>query len=219
MRSVHSPSFRRLSVVIGIAAILAGVALLFESSASRGAVPDAARASSAPADIVPDPAHCRVLPCDDLNGMIYAPDGVSPIAATICTITVRAANNNPINNALVMIEILPECPVRFCTTYNNQGTTNASGICLITLRGGGCCVAPDAGRVWANGVVIRGYENVKSPDQDADGCVNLIDLLAFRAPSHVPDCFDFNNDGIRDLKDLLIIAAGYVPPHCCTLRP
>jgi len=171
---------------------------------------------------VPDPSKCTVVPADALNGVVTCPDNPGPIAATVYTITVKNSANNPIPNAAVAIEFPVPTNIRNCTSAQNTGTTNTSGICIITLRGGGCQVtsgAVYACLVKANGVVIRSYYNAKSPDYDGvgpNGTVNLQDLLAFRNPT--PGCHDYNNDTFMNLQDTLIFAPAYSPLHSCTLQ-
>jgi len=171
---------------------------------------------------VPDPTKCSVAPGDALNGLVTAPDSPAPISATLYTITVRNAANNPIPNASVVIEFPAPTNIRNCTTANNTATTNAQGVANITLRGGGCKISAGAGLVKANGVVIRTYNNVKSPDWDgaaASGAMTLADLLAFRAVPVFPFCHDYNNDNTMNLSDTLIFSSAYVPAHICTLAP
>lgn len=168
---------------------------------------------------VPDPTKCVVAPADALNGLVLAPDTPAPIAASIYTLTIRNSANNPINNANCTIEFPPPTNTRFCTTAVNSGTTNASGVCIITLRGGGCTNGTGVGLVKANGVVIRSLNHVKSPDWDgaaASGSMTLADLLAFK--STTIGCHDYDNTGTMTLADLLIFSGAYVPPHSCTLQ-
>jgi len=172
---------------------------------------------------VPDPSKCSVTPADALNGVVTCPDSPAPITATIYTITVKNSAGNPIPNASVAIEFPVPTNIKFCTTYVNTGTTNSSGVCNITLRGGGCQRTSGtvyAALVKANGVVIRSYYNAKSPDYDGvgpNGLVNLQDLLAFRSPT--VGCHDYNNDNSMNLSDTLIFAPAYGPLHSCTLVP
>jgi len=171
---------------------------------------------------VPDPSKCSVTPADALLGVVLCPDSPAPINATIYTITVKNSAGNPIQNASVAIEFPVPTNIKNCTTANNNGTTNTSGIANITLRGGGCqrtSGAVYAVLVKANGVVIRSYYNAKSPDYDGvgpNGLVNLQDLLAFRG---AVGCHDYNNDNAMNLSDTLIFAPAYSPAHSCTLAP
>jgi len=174
---------------------------------------------------VPDPSKCTVVPADNLLGVVLCPDSPAPIAATVYTITVKNSAANPIANASVAIEFPVPTNIKNCTTANNTGTTNASGVAVITLRGGGCQKTSGsvyAALVKANGVVIRSYYNAKSPDFDGvgpNGIVNLQDLLVFRQPEPPETCHDFDNNGVKNLSDTLIFAPAYSPQHTCTLAP
>ena len=95
-------------------------------------------------------------------------------------------------------------------------TAHFSGA-VITLRGGGCIRNTDLACVFrANGVVIRDYENLKSPDWDgvAGNCVvNLADLVRFAPNTDL--CFDYNNSGGVDLSDVVTFVSGFTPAHHC----
>lgn len=164
---------------------------------------------------VPDATKCTVVPGDALNGLVIAPDSPSPITATIYTITVRNIQNDPIQNAAVVFEF--GAGIRACTTATHSGTTNAQGVVVITLRGGGCLVGGGAGVIKANGITIRSYNNVKSPDWDgiaANGIVNISDLVNFQT---LAACHDYDNNGLVNIGDLIQFSAAFSPQHSCTL--
>ncbi len=166
---------------------------------------------------VPDPTKCSVTPADALNGLVLAPDSPAPIPASVYTVTVRNADNNPIPNAAV--EFLFGTGIRICTTAQHTGTTNTLGQVVITLRGGGCATGAGAATVKANGITIRPYVNAKSPDYDGavgNGIVNLADFVNYGAGNA---CHDYNNDGLVNLSDLVLFASAYSPQHSCTLQP
>lgn len=161
---------------------------------------------------VPDPANCSVSPGDALNGLVIAPNSPAPIPATVYTVTVRNANNDPIPNASVVFEFGVDIVI--CTTAQHSGTADGNGVAVITLSGGGC----GDGVVKANGIQIRSYSNVKSPDFDGaagNGLVNLSDLVFFQSDD---TCHDYDNDNDVDLADLVIFAGAYSPSHSCTLQ-
>lgn len=174
---------------------------------------------------VPDPSKCSVSPADNLNGVVLCPDSPGAIAATIYTITVKNSSGAAIPNASVAVEFPAPTNIRVCTTAVHTGTTNGSGISVITLKGGGCQRTTVGGTVYAavvkaNGVAIRSYYNSKSPDYDCvgpNGIVNLQDLLCYRNP--VVGCHDYDNNGSMNLSDTLIFAPAYSPLHSCTLAP
>lgn len=166
---------------------------------------------------VPDPTKCIVQPADDLHGLVLAPDSPAPIPASIYTVTVRNTDNNPIPNAAV--EFLLGTGNRICTTAVHTGSTNGSGIVTITLRGGGCSTGSAVGQVKANGIPIRQYSAVKSPDWDGAAANGAVDLSDFVSYGTSPACHDYNNDTFVDLSDLVLFASAYAPRHSCTLQP
>jgi len=170
--------------------------------------------ASVAAATVPDPPKCTVSPCDALNGVVLAPDLPAPIPASIVTLTIRNSSNNPIPNAAVNVSF--GSGLCFCQSMVYNTTTNAQGVATMTLRGGGCLNGVSGAAVFrANGVIVRSYNNAKSPDW-APGCdlvVNLGDLIRFAPRTDL--CFDFDNGGAVDLGDLIIFTSGYTPAHSC----
>jgi hypothetical protein len=170
---------------------------------------------------VPDAGKCSVLPADNLNGLVLAPNLPAPIPASINQITVRNSSNNPISNASVVITL--GAGNVLCGTTVLTGTTNASGQVTITLGGGGCeHNTPLSGIVKANGVTIRSYSNVKSPDFDGAGgnrTVQLGDLISFSNQflgTDPSECHDYDNDGNTGLGDLIIFSPTFTNPNSCT---
>jgi len=148
---------------------------------------------------VPDQTKCNVDPADALHGVIICEAAPAPLAETINLVTVRNGSNQVIANASVVFQF--GAAVLICPTAVHTGTTNASGQCTITLSGGGCLMGAGACVVKANGVTIRDFTNVKSPDWDsvqADGSVAAGDYAQF-APRFnqgiVDACFDYDNSG------------------------
>jgi len=146
--------------------------------------------------------------------VVLAPDVPSPIPSSIGTLTIRNSNNQPINNAAVNITF--GSGLCYCATMNFNATTNAQGVATLTLRGGGCIDnVANAAVIRANGVIIRAYNNAKSPDW-APGCdlrINLSDLLR-QSPLNDP-CHDYDNNGVQNLSDILLFTTGYTPAHSC----
>ena len=165
---------------------------------------------------VPYPPNCVVAPCDAFQGAVLCPDTPSPIPASVVTLTIRNQANNPIANAAVNVTF-GTGPLCVCPTMVFNTTTNGSGIATLTLRGGGCIQNTDLACVFrANGVVVRDFLNLKSPDWDgaAGNCiVNLADLVRFAPGTDL--CFDFNNNGLVQLDDVVIFVSGYTPAHHC----
>lgn len=165
---------------------------------------------------VPYPPNCVVLPCDNYHGVESCPDVPSPVGPSVVTLTIRNQANNPIANAAVNFA-LAAGPLCICNSMVFNTTTNSQGIAIMTMRYGGCIRnTANAAVFTANGVVVRTFSNTKSPDWDgvAGNCiVNLADLIAFSP--HTDLCFDFNNDGLINLADIIDFSAGVSPSHSC----
>lgn len=169
---------------------------------------------------VPDPSFCSVIPADNLNGLVLAPNLPSAIPASINVVTVRNNTNAPINAASVVITL--GAANVLCGSTVLTGTTNSSGQTTITLGGGGCAhnVAL-SGIVKANGVTIRSYSNVKSPDYDGAGgnrSVQLADLIKFSNEFLDVDanqCHDYDNDTNTGLSDLIVFSPTFTNPNSC----
>ena len=169
---------------------------------------------------IPDPANCSVTPADALDGLVVAPLSPSALAATINTINVRNEANNPIAGANVTVEF--SGTINLCSATVTSGTTDANGDVVITLGGGGCAhMVALSGVIKANGLSIRNYDNVKSPDYDGasgDLTVNLSDLVVFSAEflgSNPAECHDYDNNGATNLGDLVVFSPAFVNPNTC----
>lgn len=169
---------------------------------------------------VPDPNNCSVIPSDGINGIIICPAAPTPLTETINTVTVRNLQNQTIANATVIF--LFGTTINVCPSAVHTATTNASGVCTITVSGGGCATSAGAGTVKANGVTIREYVNVKSPDWDTfsgDRTVGAGDYAQF-APrfnqgSTTDPCFDYDNNGSVGASDYSIFARAFNrASHC-----
>jgi hypothetical protein len=178
--------------------------------------------SSAAFAITPDPLFCEVQPADNLNGLFLAPSSPAPVAASVNTITVRNGSNNVIPDAAVVVTLTAANAV--CGSTVLTGTTDAAGQVTLTLGGGGCVDnVPLSGVVKANGITIRAYENVKSPDYDGasgDLSVGLGDLVTFAAEflaaAGTGACHDYNNDGTTGLPELVLFGPTFTTPNNCT---
>jgi hypothetical protein len=154
------------------------------------------------------------------NGIFIAP---GPTPGTTLTITVRNCDGLPMAGVTASVTFHPA--IRVCTNATHYGVTNTVGVCTIQMRGGGCVMnTPDAGVVWADGVKLRSYPNVKSPDNAAhnssqsDLSVLVTDLGYFAdefkavAP---PGCHDYDNDGDCDVVDLTYFGDAFkLGVHC-----
>lgn len=168
---------------------------------------------------VPDPNQCTVIPADGLGGMLLGPASPDPVPASVNEITVRYSGSGPVAGAAVVVLLSSSNPA--CAGAILNGITDSEGKVSITLAGYGCADhTPMSGVIKANGVTIRAYINVKSPDFDGsagNGIVNLSDLIAFARAfngSGEP-CHDYDNNGLCNLSDLSIFASAFVQGNHC----
>lgn len=179
---------------------------------------------------IPDPAFCNVNPCDALNGVILCPDTPNPIPTTLVDVVVRNFAGNPIPGAFVEMTFHHPA-ILLCQGAVLSGITNAAGQVQLRTAGGGCAAGvPNAAQIRANGVLIRSYSNVKSPDWDgvqADLVVDAADQAFFSNcfVGYCP-CADYNNSGAMELADLALFqtpfsnnnqcaGTGGTPGACC----
>jgi len=182
---------------------------------------------------VPDPQYCTVTP---LLGPRPSPSEppypatavafLSPavVGGTTLTITVKNHSNAVIPNAAVSVSF--DAAIRTCPGVSHTATTDGSGVCHITLRGGGClsevlgaCV------IVANGQEIKNLNFVRSPDNNShtapagDGDVGLIDLgffgPEFKGTYSPAKCHDYDNDGLCNLIDLGYFGPSYKSGVTC----
>jgi len=166
---------------------------------------------------LPDPAMCAVLPPDDLGGFVLAPSSPEAIPASVVTVTIRNNAGSPIGLASVVIQFNdPGAPT--CHSTVLHGVTDASGEVTFNVGGGGCVIDTEwAGAVKANGITIRIFEDLKSPDGDADLTVSLADLVSFTSEflDGTGGCHDYNNDGTTALSDLTIFGPAFTSGVNC----
>jgi len=179
---------------------------------------------------VPCPEYCTITP---LLGDPLVPNSQlgflapGPINGTTLTITVRNCSNLPINAANV--EVIFNSSVKTCVTSVHQATTVASGICSITLTGGGCLTnILGACIIKANGFEIRNLHNVRSPDNGnhtvsmPSGSVTTTDLGYFGDEFKgvaAAGCHDYDNNGLVNTTDLGYFGDAYKLAAVCTLNP
>jgi hypothetical protein len=160
---------------------------------------------------VPDPATSSVEPWDTWGQALVIPG--STISNDDVTVTVHNSQDQPIVGATVEID-LSGCtglcidPVDAGLT----GTTDGSGVATLNPVVGGCedCTIT----VRANGVTIRQYTHVSSPDWDggvADGNVGVGDLAFFGAAFNQTQdaCGDYDGDGAVGVTDLPVFGAAF----------
>lgn len=165
---------------------------------------------------VPDPANCLTT-IDAVQRVLLIPGSPLEAAGTF-TVTVRNAAGNPINNAVVSVEVggLADSKTVLCSNAVTQLNTNASGIVTFNVTGGGCLKQAGAVVIRANGVEIRSFPAVMSPDYtgtDNAGIANrwsksitAADFSAFGQSFGLGGarCHDYDNNGVMGAADFSV---------------
>ena len=165
------------------------------------------------------------IPCcstslDATERLLLVPDmnGADPHPMASFTVTVRNEDCVPIANATVQVTIggLVDGRTRLCGVSVTTGTTNSLGEVRMNIAGGGCYRGQSAVSIRANGVEIRNFGAVLSPDYagwDNDGIagrsdlrVTVLDFASFAQAFHVggPSCHDYNNNQNMDASDFSV---------------
>jgi hypothetical protein len=178
-------------------------------------------ASGANASQDPDPSRCQTS-LDNLGRprLLLIPDRPTLESMGAFTVTVNNSVGYPINGAIVLIEVggIEDMKVVLCAGAEIQGTANALGQVTFNIAGGGCYKAPDAFRILANGIPIRNFTSVESPDYaglDNAGVpgrwsrsITAADFAAFGQTwqgGHGPaSCHDYNGDDAMNAADFSI---------------
>jgi hypothetical protein len=187
--------------------------------------------SSLAAATVPDAGFCTVSP-------IYQPAGntdpaleallVCPAnyAGSYYTITVHNSSDNAVPNAIVQFIFDSEIMVCGTPIPIHEVTADLDGVAHLYLRGGGCLTnKTDAIRVLANGVQIRMFKGVRSPD-NADHILSFPSLsmtasdltmfgLEFKGVV-AAGCHDYTMDSSCSAGDLAIFGAAFKGGFTCT---
>ena len=112
---------------------------------------------------------------------------------------------------------------------SHTAQTNSLGVCTINLRGGGCINAATLGAcvVIANGIEIKNFNKVKSPDNanhtasTPSGNVSVADLPFFADEFKGVEpaaCHDYTNDGTVSTADLPTFGDAFKASLSCTLQ-
>jgi hypothetical protein len=179
---------------------------------------------------VPDPTNCT-CDLDDVGTgrLLIIPGGGNPWApngAATFNVNVRNAADAPINNAVVEILVGGQAGnyVGICANQQLVKNTNVSGDVQFNIAGGGCYKGfPDACVIRANGVIIRTYTTVESPDYtnfDNVGVpgrwsltVDPTDLASFitayAGGTGPASCHDYDMNATTGPTDLAVFVASY----------
>jgi hypothetical protein len=174
---------------------------------------------------LPDPAcvHCSL---DPLERLLLVPDETgNPHAEFSLTVIDMWDCTTPIGNALVEVLVAGQADgkVRLCGEAGTTGWTDANGFALLNVAGGGCYKGQDAVQIRVNGVTVRSYEAVMSPDyagwdnagvpDHCDLAMTPIDLASFttayRGGQGQASCHDYNNNGTTGPEDLSVFVSAY----------
>jgi hypothetical protein len=173
---------------------------------------------------VPDPANCQTSIDGPARGLLI-PDGLGDVAAASFTVTVRNAANGAINNAVVQILVggLTTNHTIICAGQTLTANTNVSGVVSFNVGGGGCYKGANAFVIQANGVEIRNFSEVMSPDYAATDdsgiparwsrTVSAVDFgqfaQAYQGGTGPSSCHDYNNDNTVNPPDFSVFSASY----------
>jgi hypothetical protein len=133
---------------------------------------------------VPDPDECVVQPCDAMTcpRIVAVPD-TDGSAFGDMTITVNGGPGLPLVGKTVEVWLNPACTNLFvCDELVLTDVTDANGQVFLNMNFGGCCDEVASVVIIADGVPIRQYDYVSSPDNNGligDGDVGLGDFITF----------------------------------------
>ncbi len=163
------------------------------------------------------------LPCvsttlDASQRLLLIPDndGSDPSIFGAFTVTIKNNQCIPIEHAAVEILIGGGEKTRLCGDAVNVQYTDAAGVAVFNIPGGGCFKGRDAMVIRANGVIVRSFESVVSPDYagwDNAGIPNrwslsvtVADFAAFAQAfrNGGSSCHDYDNNGTTGAADVSV---------------
>ena len=179
---------------------------------------------------VPDPSNCTCT-LDATGRLLMIPGG--PVASVWqkntnadFSLIVRNAANAPINNCVVEVLVGGQAGLftGLCS-YQSMGlirNTDAGGNVSFNVQGGGCYKhQPDACTIRGNGVIIRTYDMVMSPDYtgtDDNGLASRWSLtvtpsdlasfvVAYQGGIGPASCHDYDGNNAMNAGDFSIFGA------------
>jgi len=174
--------------------------------------------TGASADL-PEPVYSTVLPQDDMQfpRVVGVPSGEEESPHATMYITVRDFYGNPVPNAFVELIFNTLCrdPLCTCNEPFANGYADENGYIELNIKAGGCCEAQDAVTIIANGINLRYYDWVVSPDhngEEGDCAVDLADFATFANAmmSGMAGCADMTGDGAVNLADFVGFRDGWM---------
>lgn len=182
--------------------------------------------TSANADDLPDPSCC-IVTLDETERLLLVPDwGGNPHSR----FSVQAINmyncETPVVNAVVEVVIYSNVDQRtsICDGYLGLvGITDDEGWAHFDVPGGGCAKGETVVVIRINGIDIRQYDAIVSPDYTGwdnigepnrwSHTIDPADLAAFVAAyqggAGPASCHDYDNNGIVDPPDLTVFVSAY----------
>jgi len=175
--------------------------------------------SIAPAFADEPPEPCSITSLDAVQRLLLIPADSPPNPLGSFTVTVLSDGNCiPIPHAAVEVLIggLLDSKTHLCPSAVTLGYTDDRGEVVFNIPGGGCYKARSAVVIRANGVEIREFHAVVSPDYaawDNQGLpgkwnlrVGLPDFVAFATAfgRGVPSCHDYDNNGVTNVGDFAL---------------
>lgn len=169
-----------------------------------------------------DPICCETS-LDAVQRLLLIPDenGTDSHPAGSFTVTIRNMACNPVPAVIVTVDIagLAEGRTRLCGSSVVSAVTDGGGVARLNVAGGGCFKGPHAVVIRGNGVTIREFLAVVSPDYaayDNQGIPGRSDLRVsvadFASFAHAfwhgsgSTCHDYNNNGTMDAADFSVFA-------------
>ena len=184
-------------------ALLSSVFLLVLPAAGSADVPDV-------------PCVTTTLDASQRLLMIPDNDGNDPSVFGTFTVTIKNSACNPINNAVVEVLLGGGTKTRLCAGAVTTRYTDAAGVATFNIAGGGCFKGVNAVVIRANGVIVREFRAVMSPDYAAwDNAgiadrwslsITVVDFAAFATAVHNggASCHDYDNNGTTGAADVSV---------------
>ena len=187
---------------------------------------------------VPDAEFCIVSPNDTylyprVLGVATSDNPRAHSGYANIDVYVKAAGGVNIANAFVEVIIdTDNCTLCWCDDFVTSGYTDTIGHIQFNMRFGGCCELPTALIIRAEGVVIRSYDMLVSPDQvssDPDPCApgpncaaELDDFALFTTDYFAGaqhGCNDYDGDDDTDLGDFAVFTEWWFGGSCAHACP
>jgi hypothetical protein len=180
--------------------------------------------ASGPSHAQPDPltSACSL---DARGRLLLIPDGLGDVPAASFTVTVLDGLAMPIIGSVVTVEIggVMDGMTRICSDQMLTVVTGPGGVAAFNIGGGGCYKAAGAVEILADGVLLRSYDQVMSPDYTATDNAGIPGqasltvtpgdfasfVAAFQGGIGPASCHDYNNDGRVSVPDFAVFAVSY----------